>query len=254
VKVQCIGTSLGSFLGDTICQSERLLSVDSSSFREFEGNFEMKELLIKVCYVDPFDVDTKTLPGFWRSVAEDLITGQALSRRDFLLERIQNAREALLHGDLHSGSVLVGPNNEVKCIDAEFCFVGPASFDIGVLIANFLVSAVAHWQSNRSFSDWIFLQIEDTWREFGQRSSQWNSGIDLSAVLSEALGHAAVEIVRRILGIAHLADLEQLELPQKLACERKCLLLARALLLDTSQVSISHVVELSHSVLKDWTC
>jgi 5-methylthioribose kinase len=51
--------------------------------------------------------------------------------------------QALLHGDLHSGSVMVGERqgaHVVRVFDPEFSFVGPIGFDLGLYWANALVS------------------------------------------------------------------------------------------------------------------
>ncbi|XP_019619224.1 PREDICTED: uncharacterized protein LOC109466063 [Branchiostoma belcheri] len=54
-------------------------------------------------------------------------------------------RECLVHGDLHSGSVLVRPGDgSVKVIDAEFAYVGPSAFDLGLLLASYVFSYSAH--------------------------------------------------------------------------------------------------------------
>lgn len=47
--------------------------------------------------------------------------------------------EAQLHGDIHSGSIFVGPTT-LKVIDAEFGFYGPIGFDIGTVLGNLLLN------------------------------------------------------------------------------------------------------------------
>ncbi len=47
--------------------------------------------------------------------------------------------ETLLHGDLHSGSIMV-TDSETRIIDPEFAFYGPMAFDVGMLLANFWMS------------------------------------------------------------------------------------------------------------------
>ncbi len=47
--------------------------------------------------------------------------------------------EALIHGDLHTGSAMVGEHG-VRLIDAEFCRYGPVAWDTGQLIGNFLIA------------------------------------------------------------------------------------------------------------------
>ncbi len=49
--------------------------------------------------------------------------------------------EALIHGDLHTGSVMVGGGRTVA-IDPEFAFYGPVGFDLGALWANAIIASV----------------------------------------------------------------------------------------------------------------
>lgn len=56
-----------------------------------------------------------------------------------LRETFMNSAEALIHGDLHTGSIFIGKNNtdtSMKIIDPEFAFYGPIGYDLGNLIAN----------------------------------------------------------------------------------------------------------------------
>ena len=48
-------------------------------------------------------------------------------------------QQALLHGDLHTGSLMVAPG-AMYAIDAEFACVGPIAFDVGKMAANLLIA------------------------------------------------------------------------------------------------------------------
>ena len=50
--------------------------------------------------------------------------------------------QALIHGDLHTGSIMV-TDSDTRAIDPEFAFFGPMGFDIGALIGNLLIAAIA---------------------------------------------------------------------------------------------------------------
>jgi 5-methylthioribose kinase len=43
-----------------------------------------------------------------------------------------SSAEALIHGDLHTGSVMV-TREETRVIDPEFAFYGPMDFDVGAV-------------------------------------------------------------------------------------------------------------------------
>lgn len=106
--------------------------------------------------------------------------------------------ECLLHGDYYPGSWL-STLEGVKIIDPEFCFWGPAEFDLSVMLAHTYLgqlgdaarsSMIRHYESPEGFS--------------------WN--------LTERL--AGVEILRRLIGLA--------QLPLSLDLAEKEALLARA--------------------------
>lgn len=56
-----------------------------------------------------------------------------------LKHRFLSKAEALLHGDIHSGSIFVA-EGRLKAIDAEFGFYGPIGFDIGTALGNLLLN------------------------------------------------------------------------------------------------------------------
>ena len=47
--------------------------------------------------------------------------------------------QALIHGDLHTGSVMV-THDSTQVIDPEFAFYGPMGFDIGAFLANLILA------------------------------------------------------------------------------------------------------------------
>ena len=50
--------------------------------------------------------------------------------------------QALLHGDMHTGSLMV-TQDTTYAIDAEFAVYGPIAFDVGKFIANLLLAFFA---------------------------------------------------------------------------------------------------------------
>ncbi|BBM86028.1 phosphotransferase [Candidatus Uabimicrobium amorphum] len=88
----------------------------------------------------------------------------------------------LLHGDYYPGSWLL-TDDGVKIIDVEFCFCGPAEFDMGVMIAHLLLA-----KQPRSFVFKIFAHY--------RRMNTFDVRL--------AFQFAGVEIMRRLLGVAQL--------------------------------------------------
>ncbi len=75
-------------------------------------------------------------------------------------------QQALLHGDLHTGSLMC-TDDTTYVIDAEFAFCGPIAFDVGKMIANLLIAYFASWgletaeASRQQQRQWL-LQVSQT--------------------------------------------------------------------------------------------
>ena len=62
--------------------------------------------------------------------------------QSFLLCRFCERAQALIHGDLHTGSVMVTLES-TQVIDPEFAFYGPMGFDVGAFIGNLILAYFA---------------------------------------------------------------------------------------------------------------
>ena len=186
--------------------------------------------------------------------------------------------EALIHGDLHTGSLMLTPT-DTKVIDPEWAFQGPMGFDLGAVIGNLLLayfSQPGHATANDDrlgYADWIVETIEAVWRRFaaGFRSlcteervdllhpkvtddAQRNAFLDrrLVAVLADTLGFAGAKMIRRIIGISHVEDLETIaDERRRSICETRALTMARQLLLDRNALAgIGEVAMLARTIMK----
>ncbi|EXG79776.1 S-methyl-5-thioribose kinase [Cryptosporangium arvum] len=130
--------------------------------------------------------------------------------------------QALVHGDLHSGSVMVGVRDGepvVRVIDPEFAMVGPIGLDLGLYVANLVIASV------RSRNAAHLASIAECWDAFCAAWREgWPTRVDrllddgwllreLRDVWHDTLGFAAVELVRRVAGYSHASDLETLPDP-----------------------------------------
>jgi len=138
--------------------------------------------------------------------------------------------QALLHGDLHTGSIFVTPES-TKAIDPEFAFYGPMGFDVGAVIANLLLNYAAQGgrmndaEKLRDFRAYLADTIVQVWNEFETRfRALWNEHaadrmlrasnyIDefVPELLQDTFGYAGCKVVRRIVGLAHVADIDGIE-------------------------------------------
>jgi 5-methylthioribose kinase len=156
--------------------------------------------------------------------------------------------QALLHGDLHTGSVLVraahgGVPRSTRAFDSEFAFYGPIGFDIGTLWANFVLAAArALALDDRGQAGWLLGLLDETWSAFEEElRSLWPRRHDprvlgdavledlLDEIGVDALVFAAAEATRRIVGFAKVSDIESLPAELRVGAARGTLAAARLL-------------------------
>jgi 5-methylthioribose kinase len=177
--------------------------------------------------------------------------------------------QALIHGDLHTGSIML-TLADTRVIDPEFAFLGPIGFDVGAVIGNLLIAyfaqdgheAAPHARDN--YRIWILDQVHAVWMGFHDRflalwrgahggdayvaglfmSDAERSAIEaerhrfMRTIFEDSLAFAGAKMIRRILGLAHVEDLESIAEPERRAkCEIKSLQLGRELLLNAGALS-----------------
>ncbi len=167
----------------------------------------------------------------------------ALDALALLKHRFMTHGEALIHGDLHSGSVMVGGGRTVA-IDPEFAFYGPVGFDLGAIWANAIIAAVRASILGRpaDFQAHVAAIVPVSWEAFrAELGRLWPARVDTSfgeATLSamerstwgDALGFAAAKMIRRMIGFAHVSDIETLDESDRVVAVGQVLRIARRLL------------------------
>lgn len=135
--------------------------------------------------------------------------------------------EILVHGDLHTGSVMVrhGDNGpECRVIDPEFCYYGPVGFDLGALFGNFLTARARAAVLDRpaEFQQWLADAGPRMWDAFdadmrrqwpNRHDPTWTDGyLDawLAQVALDTIGFGGCKANRRIIGLAKVSDIQQL--------------------------------------------
>ena len=59
-------------------------------------------------------------------------------------ESFMTHAQALIHGDLHTGSIMAN-ESDTRVIDPEFAFFGPMGFDIGAVLENLVLNCLSHY-------------------------------------------------------------------------------------------------------------
>jgi 5-methylthioribose kinase len=236
----------------------------------FAGNAELCDITENLVFSDPYfaapmNRHTPGLDGIVARLRGDLSLKVAAQH---LKLAFASRAETMLHGDLHTGSIMV-TESEARVIDPEFATYGPIGFDVGMLIANFLM---AHFSqpghaaapgARAGQQDWLLSVVETLWRSFTSEFRHlWRterSGMLYQASLYEDQGHAlgaeqaledmlgriwtdmlgfcGVEMHRRILGLAHNADFERIgDEALRAACEARALAMGRQLMLGAGAI------------------
>jgi len=131
-----------------------------------------------------------------------------------------NNAQALIHGDLHTGSIFV-KQDSTRVFDPEFAFYGPMGYDIGNVVANLIFAydnGVA--AGDTAFCDWALQAIVDTLNLFSQKFlavfdecaadlmsktkgfKEWY----LSTIMTDTAAYAGTELIRRTVGMAQVKD------------------------------------------------
>ncbi len=240
---------MGEFLAQTLFKTSSLF-LDSTAKRQmmaqFNGNTELCGLTETFVFTAPYmEHDTNEI--------DPLIMAEAQALRDDndfkvamldLKYRFMNQSDALLHGDLHTGSIMINAD-ETYVIDSEFAFFGPFGFDIGALVGNLVMAWVSHFERSKdvNYQTWILESIIELYETFETGFiSLWDATEQSSLVekgfigteglkqyqqnfmlhiLQESIGFAGAKISRRQLGIAGVADIRGIEEPESRARAEK---------------------------------
>ena len=160
-------------------------------------------------------------PGNEDFVREHLYEDAALHAEVAALRNgFMNNAQALIHGDLHSGSIFANEQG-IKVIDPEFAFYGPMGYDIGNVVANLIFA----WDNGRAagaeeFCDWALKAIEETVDLFCEKflkcfdecvtdlmaKTPGFKEYYLDSILSDTAAYAGTELIRRTVGMANVKD------------------------------------------------
>jgi len=210
-------------------------------------NPELCKITEDLIFDDPYTLSSNNnISPAIADAADALTRDDALHLEVAILrDKFLTNAQALLHGDLHTGSIFATPES-TKVIDPEFAFYGPMGFDIGAVFANLILNYAGqeHWsrdaEARSEFREYLLTTIADTWKLFEEKfRALWNeNGVDrlasaakgyqdyyMKRLLQDTFGYTGCKIVRRIVGLAHVADIDRIpddadrERSQRLALE-----------------------------------
>lgn len=201
------------------------------SVKEFI-NPELCDITEDLVYTEPYfpgernEIEEALLPFIKENLWNDneLKLEAAKLKFDFM-----NNAQALLHGDLHTGSIFVNAES-TKVIDPEFAFYGPIAYDTGALMANLIMNYIS---SDASFEgdlkvrhkDYLLKTIKDTVDLFIEKFLNIFDDVAtdkmakvpgfknwyLQKILVDTAGVTGAEMIRRTVGFAQVKDLNDIK-------------------------------------------
>ncbi|MFC7371748.1 S-methyl-5-thioribose kinase [Fictibacillus iocasae] len=223
------------------------------------SNPELCKITEDLVFTDPFfDHDTNEFSSALKPDVEKIWNDELLKKEAATLKyQFLTQAEVLLHGDLHTGSIFV-TEKSTKVIDPEFAFYGPIGFDLGQFFANIALNYLSqHHHSSEPFNrketqETLLTVIQETWTVFQNEFTRLvheeskevfarTPGVlqnVLEKTFIDSVGFAGCEIIRRTIGLAHVADLDSIPCEDvQLFLKKKALHLGTSLIKSRKSIS-----------------
>ncbi len=234
-------------------------------------NEELRKLQEDFVYTNPY---MESPENNWNPLVDDEV--QAV-RSDAALKleiaemknAYMNHTEALIHADLHTGSIMVDAER-TKVIDPEFAFFGPIAYDVGAVLQNLVLNYLSHYghtpdpEERHEYQEYVLDMIRGVWNEFARKFEEiwvennrgelvptpyWDfpNGEEAFAeyrrrfihrLLRETAGHGGVKFLRRMMGIVSVWDITSIEDPRKRAvAERAAIRIGKRWIMERKNVN-----------------
>ncbi len=219
-------------------------------------NPELCEITEDLVYTEPYNdyrgrniVFAPNLEWVKKELYEDKELLIEVSKLKF---EFMNNAQALLHGDLHTGSIFI-TKDSTKIIDPEFAFYGPMGYDVGNVIANLIFAwanadaTIEDKNKREDYKKWLETTISEiidmfkekfikSWKENVTEVLAKEEGFDrwyLGTVLRDTSAVCGLELNRRIVGMAKVKDITSIEDEKsRMRAERICMTAAKHYIKD----------------------
>ena len=239
-KYPNLSEHISTYLAQTLFKTSSLFLTSTQKRQlvdEFNSNTELCKLTEDFVFTSAFmedetnDVDNVKNNPHAKKLFEDMEFKEKVLGLKY---KFMSCNDALLHGDLHTGSIMLN-ESETFVIDPEFAFVGPFGFDIGALIANLVNNYIHHTvvTKDEDFKLYLLQTIKEILELFEDKflklwSEQKDSALFrdgfvddktarvfkskfLQNILRDSIGYAGCKMARRVFGVAGVAEIRGIE-------------------------------------------
>ncbi len=223
-KFDHFSENISTFLADSLLPTTDLV-LDAMDKKEKVKKYINKELCLiseNLVLTEPY-YDYKSQNKFNKEnldfVTKNLYENDAIKFEvSKLRNNFMNNAQALIHGDLHSGSIFAN-EKRIKVIDPEFAFYGPIGYDIGNVIANLFFPLICF--ENCSWLKDCIVEVFD--KTFDKMSKKYDKIVEfplyrvktfkdyyIKEIMADTCGYAGTEIIRRTIGDTHVKELDNI--------------------------------------------
>ncbi|MEX6506802.1 S-methyl-5-thioribose kinase [Jiella sp. M17.18] len=286
-RFESLAGHMGTFLAETLFRTSDL-SLETARKKAdvalFSNNVALCAITENLVFTDAYfdaPLNRWTRPGLDKAALALRADRAVKIAAQEMLQVFTTKTEALLHGDLHTGSVMV-TGDDTRVIDPEFAFYGPMGFDIGAFLANLLLayfSQEGHEGADGErdeYGEWLLATVEAVWAIFADRFRElWRTertgilfarsvfedegdglGAEialarfLDGLFADTAGFAGAKMIRRLVGLAHVEDMESIaDETRRAACEARALAMGRELLVNRGRLSdVSAITSLARAI------
>ncbi len=223
-------------------------------------NEDLCEISENLVFTEPYiDFNNQNIVSeeLFKFVSGMLYGNKELHRKVAKLKfEFMNNAQALIHGDLHTGSIMVDKESKICIIDPEFGFYGPIGYDIGNLIANLIFSwcyaetCCKDRFEQSEYVSWVketiceivikfkikFLNYFDEFVTDSMAMAEGFKEAYLRQICLDTAGFAGTECIRRVVGLAKVSEITSVQDEDKrIQIERSMLQVGMKLVLDQEQ-------------------
>ncbi len=228
-----LATDMGTFLARSLFFTSDL-GMDPLKKKELQKSFvnpDLCKITEDLVFSNPyFDADNNKIDPEIRQRAEQNWNDDVLKKDVAILkEKFMTQGQALIHGDLHTGSVFV-TESSTKAFDPEFGFFGPMGFDVGAFLANLLLNFASQaWHKpdaadRDSYRNYLLDTFRGTWDTFEREfRTLWEENVKtplesnptyredyIKRLFADSIGFAGCKMTRRIVGLAQVEDIRSI--------------------------------------------
>ena len=221
---------ISTFMARTLLLSSDVV-MDHKEKKELTRRFitpDLCDITEKLVLMEPYLGSSRNnvFPPNREFVEKELYSDDALHLEVSKLKfNFMTNAQALLHGDLHTGSVFIKPD-ATKIYDCEFGTFAPMGYDIGNVVAN-MIFAYDNGLStdDEAFCSWCLDAVEKTIDLFISKfSTLYDEAVTepmakvpgfkeyyIDSILRDTAGYAGTELHRRTVGMANVVDVTSIK-------------------------------------------